>query len=255
MFNNKLLKMRKLFFLLIICCFGGICFCFGQGNGVITYSVTRDYSKMYAACDYISKADRERQAYTWGGRTFDSKAELKYNPNEYRFEFKEENEGQRYQWRKEEYIIYRDRAKGETYDVLTLLDKEYVIQDTIVCQNWKIKNDMKEIADHICMNASFYDSIKEKEVIAWFALDLPVPQGPQRYCGLPGMILEINEANGAVVYTATSVLLSEEKVEIEKPVVKKGRKNINYFEFDKKVIDYIKESKKTQHPYFFGIPF
>jgi GLPGLI family protein len=241
--------------LLIISLLLTLNFCFGQENGVITYSFVRDYSKMYAACDYISKTDRERQAYTWGGRSFDFKAELRFNANAYRFEYNREEVGGSFQRRQEDYFIYRDRQNGKTFDVMTLLDKEYVIQDTLVCQNWKIKNDMKEIAGHICMNASFYDSIRGKEVIAWFALDLPIPLGPQRYCGLPGMILEINEANGAQIYTATSVFLSEEKMEIEKPVVKKVRKNITYLEYDKLIRNFIAESKKMQRPYFFGIPF
>jgi GLPGLI family protein len=138
---------------------------------------------------------------------------------------------------------------------LNLLNKDYVIKDSTICQNWKIKNDMKEVAGRICMNASYYDSLKGKEVIAWFALDLPVTIGPDRYCGLPGMILEVVEANGAVVYTATNVLLLDEKVEIEKPVVKKKRKTIDYQEYYSILSKYIGECKKIQRPYFWGIPF
>jgi GLPGLI family protein len=154
---------------------------------------------MFAACDYIPKADRERQSYTWGGRTHDRKAELKFNTTESRFEYLDENEGQVYQWRKEDFIIYRDRSKGEAFDVMTVLDKEYVIQDSSVCQSWKIKNDMKEVAGRICMNASYYDPVKEKEVIAWFALDLPISIGPDQYCGLPGIILEIKKTNFFII--------------------------------------------------------
>jgi GLPGLI family protein len=114
---------------------------------------------------------------------------------------------------------------------------------------------MKEIANHICMNATYYDSIRGKEVIAWFALDLPVSLGPNKYCGLPGMILEVNEADGALVYTATSVIISEEKVEIEKPVVKKKRKIIHNKDYNDIVVKYINECKKMQRPYFWGMSF
>ena len=111
---------------------------------------------------------------------------------------------------------------------------------------------MKEVAGRICMNASCYDSLKSKEVVAWFALDLPIPAGPDRYCGLPGMIMEINEANGALVYTATNVLLSEEMMEIKKPEVKKKRKVIDYQEYNTIISKYIAECKKMQRPYFWG---
>jgi len=228
-------------------------FCFGQENGVVNYTISHNWIKKIESSKTMSKADRERYAYVWSGdNEYIRKAELKFNAYTYRFDYKENEDNQ---WRKgDDYIIYRDREKGETFDVMTLLNKQYVIQDSINCQNWKIKNDMKEIAGHICMNASYYDPIREKEVIAWFALDLPVPIGPDKYCGLPGMILEVNEANGAVVYTATSVLLSNDVV-VEKPVVKKKRKIITQEEYNKKVIDYINECERMQRPYFWGIAF
>jgi len=230
-----------------------VSFCFAQENGVVTYSIAHNWTKKFASCEYIPKADRERQLYVWGGaREYVENAELKFNANAYRYEITGNQSTSTYKWREDAYIIYRDREKNETFDVMTLLNKEYVVQDSIICQTWKIKNDIKEVAGRICMNASFYDTIKGKEVMAWFALDLPVPIGPDKYCGLPGMILEINEANGALVYTATSVLLSDEPVEISKPVVKKKIKTITFAELNKKVIDYINECKKMQRPYFWG---
>jgi len=227
--------------------------CYGQESGVVTYSISNNWVKKFASCEYIPKADRERQLYTWGGqKEYVENAELKFNATGNRYEITGNQSTSTYKRREEAYIIYRDREKNETFDVMTLLEKECVVKDSIPCQNWKIKNDMREIAGHICMNASFYDTIKGKEVIAWFALDLPVSIGPDKYCGLPGMILEINEANGALVYTATSVLLSNEEIEIPKPVVKKKINTINYGEYDKKLMEYIAECKKLQRPYFWG---
>ena len=230
--------------------------CLSQENGIVTYTITHNWTKKMATCEFISKSDKERSAYVWGGgREYAVNAELKFNADAYRFDTKHDDEASTYRWRRENYIIYRDRSKEETFDVMTLLNKEYVIQDSIPCQQWKIKNDMKEVAGRICMNASFFDSIKGKEVIAWFALDLPIPIGPDKYCGLPGMILEIIEADGAVVYTATNVLLSDEKVDVEKPIVKKKINRINHDEYNKIVIDYINECKKLQRPYFWNIAF
>jgi GLPGLI family protein len=246
--------MKKILFLFLSIFICAI-FCFCQENGVVSYTVSHDWPKKMATCEYLSKAERDRSAYVWGGRTYDQTAELKFNAQAYRFEYKEDAQGSTYQWRKEDYVIYRDRDKEEIFDVITLLSKEYVVKDSLSCQNWKIKNDMKEVAGRICMNASYYDSIKKKEVIAWFALDLPISIGPDKYCGLPGMILEINEANGAVVYTATSILFSDEEVKIEKPVVKKNRKNITLLAYNKIIADYIAECNKMQRPYFWGIAF
>ena len=244
---------RTVFLTISLFLIKNLCFC--QENGVVTYTVTHNWIKKMETCEYLSKAEKDRMAYVWGGREYAMSAELKFNANECRFEMQDDDEESTYKWRREEYIIYRDREKSETFDLMTLLNKEYAVVDSPDCQQWKIKNGMKEIAGHICMNASFYDSVREKEVIAWFALDLPIAIGPDRYCGLPGIILEINEANGAVVYTAISVLLSEEKVEVKKPTHKKKTKVINTAEYNKIVLDYINECKKLQRPYFWNIAF
>ena len=247
--------MRKITFLALTFLFVAK-FCFAQENGVVTYTITHNWVKKMATCEYISQAERERSAYVWGGNNeYEYQAELQFNASEYRFELKESEEAANYRWRKEAYIIYRDFAKGEIFDITTLLSKEYITEDTLICQNWKIKSDMKEVAGHICMNATFYDTVKGKEVVAWFALDLPVSIGPDRYCGLPGMILEINEGNGAVVYTATTVLLSSEKVEITKPTAKKNTKRLTCEAYNKIIIDYINECIKMQRPYFWNIAF
>ena len=241
--------MRKITFLIVSIFL--ICnVVFSQENGVVSYTITYNWVQQYASCTYMPKTERERLSYVYASNsTWDAKAELKFNATISRYEGKEDEDAQK--WRKEpDYIIYRDLAAGKTFDVMTLLNKEYVIQDSISCQNWKIKNDMKEIAGRICMNATCYDSLKMKEIVAWFALDLPISIGPDKYCGLPGMILEVNEANGALVYTATSILFSEEKIEIEKPVVKKKVKTIDYIEYDKIVGKYIDDCKKMQRPYF-----
>ncbi|MDR2972096.1 MAG: GLPGLI family protein [Bacteroidales bacterium] len=227
-------------------------FCFGQQNGIVNYTITHNWIKKILSCEYFSKTDRERYAYVWSGdNEWEVKAEVKFNVSEYRYDELADEEDSR--WRKgDDYIIYRDLDKGETFDIMTVLNKEYVVQDSIYCQNWKIKNDMREIAGRICMNASFYDTLKGKEIVAWFALDLPISIGPDKYCGLPGMILEVNEANGAKVYTATSIIFSDEKVVIEKPVAKKKRKVIQEQEYNQIVSKYINECKKMQRPYFWG---
>jgi GLPGLI family protein len=263
MINDMNYKFKDAFVLSYIRAFVHSCFlflfitngCFCQESGIVSYTISHDWPKKMATCEYLSKTERDRSAYVWGGRTYDQKAELKFNEHEYRFEYKEDAEASSYQWRKEDYIIYRDRDKGETFDVITLLNKEYVIKDSILCQNWKIKNDMKEVAGRICMNATYFDTIKKKEVVAWFALDLPSPIGPNRYCGLPGMILEINEADGAVVYTATNILFLDEEIKVEKPVIKKNRKSITPAEYNKKIAEYISQCKKMQRPYFWGMAF
>ncbi|MDD3741536.1 MAG: GLPGLI family protein, partial [Bacteroidales bacterium] len=117
---------------------------------------------------------------------------------------------------------------------------------------WKILNDLKEVAGHICMNASFYDEIKMNKVIAWFALDLPWNFGPERYGGLPGVILEIDVNNGAQVITADKIEFFENDTVINKPTHKKKHKKINEADYLELLSKYINDCKKQEMPYFWG---
>ena len=164
-------------------------------EGTIRYLKTQNWSKMMASVDYISKQRRDRETYMWGTRSeWKTFTLLHFNTTESKYEDSEEEaepgmEG----WsnRKETFFIKRNFSNNTIYDGVTLLGKTYLIQDSIIPQPWKILNDMKEVAGHICMNASMNDTIRKQITIAWFALDMPVSAGPDRFTGLPGMILGV----------------------------------------------------------------
>jgi GLPGLI family protein len=234
------------------------CFVHAQGNsGTIKYTITHDMNKKMEANEFISKAQKEQSAYIWGSdNIYNEHAAFQFNHDSYMYKIIEkEDDGPGYSRKSREYIIYRNIKENTTYDVIRMLDKIYVIEDSIQYPKWKIKNDMKEIAGHICMNAYYRDTIKGKDVTAWFALDMPLHYGPDRYGGLPGMILEINMNNGAVVITATEVSFSEEEIKIEKPVYNKKQKNISEEEFTEIIYKFVQQCKKNKRAYYYSISY
>jgi len=62
------------------------------------------------------------------------------------------------------------------------------------------------ILGYTCMLAE--TELDGKEIIAWFTADIPIPVGPVRYCGLPGLILEVNVSHGEIVWIATDIDLN-----------------------------------------------
>ena len=48
-------------------------------------------------------------------------------------------------------------------------------------------NDDKEFSDEMVT--------EEETITAWYTLDIPVNNGPSRYHGLPGLILEVNDGS------------------------------------------------------------
>lgn len=229
--------------------------CFSQTtSGKINYKVSHNWVKKIVAVDYMSKSTREKYEYMWGQTDeYDHKSTLVFNTKAYRYEEQDDNVHPGWSSRTVEYIIFRDRENNKSYDVIRTLNDLYVVEDTIVSQKWKILNDMKEVAGRICMNAYWYDSIKMNEVVAWFALDWNEKLGPEDYLGLPGVILEIDINNGAKRITAESIEFFTDEQTIEKPEHKKRHKNVSYAEYNKVIADYIKECKKEERPYFWGM--
>jgi GLPGLI family protein len=227
-------------------------------EGTIRYLRTQNWAKMMASVDYISKQQRDRSMYMWGTRSeWKAYTLLYFNGNESKYENSEEeaepgNEGRSN--RKETFFMKRNFKDNTLYDGITLMSKTYLIHDSIVPPAWKIMNDMKEVAGHICMNASLYDTLRKQNTIAWFALDMPVSAGPDRYTGLPGIILEVDVNNGALVITADKIDLKPLTTELDIPAKIKGKK-INMAEYTELIEKQINERKAAEEPWFWGISY
>jgi GLPGLI family protein len=225
-------------------------------EGKIRFLVTHNWAKKMAAVDYLSKQQRDRVTYMWGSRAeWKEYTEMFFTPGKTFYRDSEERaepDDEGYSWRKDEFHIRRDFSNNKILDNIKLLGKLYIIDDTLVPQNWKILNDIKEVGGHICMNASWRDTLKMQCVVAWFAMDIPVSGGPERFCGLPGMILEVDVNDGGMVITADKVEMHPLSTEMDLPKKMKG-KRIHEHDYARILEKYMKERKAEEQPPFWGI--
>ncbi len=84
------------------------------------------------------------------------------------------------------------------------------------------------------------EQIKEKTITAWYCPEIPINQGPDKYWGLPGLILEVNDGT-TVLLCSKIVMNSKEKVEIKAPT--KG-KEITQKEYDETVKKKMEEMRE-----------
>jgi GLPGLI family protein len=225
-------------------------------EGSIRYLVTHNWSKKMEALSYLSKQRKERIAYMQGSRSeWHNYTLLHFSPTQSSYvdsEERAEPDDDGYSWRKEAFWINRNFVQNTTSEALIIQGKTYLIQDSLRCQDWKILNDMKEVAGHLCMNASWEDTIKMQKIVAWFALDIPYSGGPERLCGLPGLILEADVNNGAMVLTANRIEAKSITTEFDLPKKQKGKK-VNEMEYRKVLKKFIDEQVKAEQPYFWDI--
>ena len=198
-------------------------------EGVVSYKRKTHWIKIISRMTFLSQEEKDRAAQTWKNFEEENNAEkmkLAFTPNEslytYASESGETDDGS-YSWRNSELKLYRNFDKDKKTDIMEMLGKTYVIDDSLHTPTWKIGNQIKEVAGYICMKAETEDPIKKQKITAWFAQDIPVSAGPERYNGLPGLILELS-LNDDVVIEATGVTFRKLTPEDLKLPKTKGKK-------------------------------
>ena len=95
-----------------------------------------------------------------------------------------------------------------------------IIKDSIPKINWTISRDRKKIMGFDVRKATAM--VNKEELTAWFASSLPYPSGPNKYMGLPGLILELerklnDKVDMVVTYKAMSVKEAKKNTIINQP--------------------------------------
>lgn len=68
---------------------------------------------------------------------------------------------------------------------------EYMVQDARK-QDWKILSDKEKIGEFTAQKAIC--NFAGRKWIAWFSTELPIQDGPYKFCGLPGLIVKLEDA-------------------------------------------------------------
>ncbi len=225
-------------------------------EGSVRYLRTSNWVKMWQSLDYISQSTKERSSYVWGNRSeWKSYMLLHCKAEESLYLISEEEaEPDEYNWagRNKTYFMQHRFGMQKYYYAINQMGQTYLIQDSLIPPKWKILNDMKEVAGHVCMSATYNDTLRNQTVLAWFALDIPIPSGPDHFVGLPGLILEVNINNGALVLTADKIDPKPLITELELPKKIKG-KPISPTDYRTLIKEKIDEEKAVEGAWFWRI--
>jgi GLPGLI family protein len=157
---------------------------------------------------------------------------------------------------------YKNLKTKKYLNEAEIFDKEFLIDDDLEVFNWTMVNEQKMIGNYTCYKAQIVIPVtaeekkefeefkikkeegktnffipmepKDKIIEAWYTLDIPIPNGPREYWGLPGLILELHDGDTTLLCSKI-ILNPSEKIEIKIP--KSGKK------VTQKVFDEIEEKK------------
>jgi GLPGLI family protein len=119
--------------------------------------------------------------------------------------------GPRIMFRRPNVEIYRNLATNKRIEQREMGDKKYLIEADIKQIAWKLGTETKKVAGYDCTQATFSDTARKQEIVAWFTMDLPLAAGPQNYGSLPGLILELDINKGETLITAKKIDLKKIK--------------------------------------------
>lgn len=114
--------------------------------------------------------------------------------------------------------IYYKNISNSFFDVTKFdgLGKKYCINDTITNINWELLSDTISILGLNCQKAKF--TFKSGQIgFAWFAAKYPYPFGPDKFGGLPGIILKVESQDGRYRIEAIKMLFPDTTIQSLSP--------------------------------------
>jgi GLPGLI family protein len=101
--------------------------------------------------------------------------------------------------------FFKDYKTGilTEYARMPLYVPNFYYSENIPAQNWELLEDTLIIADYLCQKAQC--SFRGRNYTAWFALDIPLNNGPWKFGGLPSLILKVSDDEQKFVFECVGI--------------------------------------------------
>lgn len=99
--------------------------------------------------------------------------------------------------------LFQFPNKGQLEVLAFIGNKQYLAGFPLPKINWSLKSEFREIEGYKCQKA--VGDFGGRTYTVWFTADLPFNSGPYKLSGLPGLILEAEDANREVRFTFKSI--------------------------------------------------
>ena len=95
---------------------------------------------------------------------------------------------------------YKNLSLSKVIEQQNMFGKDFLVMDSIENFKWKISaGEQKVVAGYTCMKAFFKDITNN--FVVFFTTQIPKKNGPDKFGGLPGVILEVQSAQTHIIAT------------------------------------------------------
>ena len=86
----------------------------------------------------------------------------------------------------------------------------YLYEEPLDLMDWKVSFETKEILGYQCFKAEC--DFRGRHWTAWCTMQIPVQDGPWKFCGLPGLILEMEESHGHYAFRCIGIKMRKKPI-------------------------------------------
>lgn len=117
-------------------------------------------------------------------------------------------------------FFYKDLSKNQMLYRFNFANDTFQGVDELLKMDWKITDTIKQVKNYPCRKA--VSNWKGYRFTAWFTDAIPIKNGPEKFDGLPGLIVKMEY--GQIEITLENVEISEKPFFIEKPKLTSDKK-------------------------------
>lgn len=139
----------------------------------------------------------------------------------------------------DEYFLIKNFKKKQINYTDRIFKKTLYVEDSLELFKWILTNDEKNILGYECKSAEVF--FRGRKYKAYYTTDIKLRDGPWKFNGLPGLILEVESEHAEYKYIAQNIAKQKRKRE-KINILTKNQTFLNwnlYIEEFKKIIDNI----------------
>lgn len=110
------------------------------------------------------------------------------------------------------FMVYKDKLSGQCVMTDLIGVSPFMVIESSPVFEWRIEDEWKEMAGYRVRKAVC--TFRGRNYVAWFAPELPVSDGPWKFCGLPGLIFEVYDEPCEYRYSLIGLRMVERDISI-----------------------------------------
>lgn len=126
-----------------------------------------------------------------------------------------------------QYIIIKDKKNNSLFYTLQIVLDDFYYEQDLNLFDWVLQEETKNINGYHAQRAT--TTYSGRDYCAWFTSEIPISDGPFKFNGLPGLILEIADSENHYVFKLKSFEKLEPKVPFKtnfKQYIKTNKKQL-----------------------------